>query len=242
MTENSYTDRREFLLKNLADVRERIRLAALKAGRDPDSVTLVAVTKTMPVEDINTVIDAGVKVCGENRVQELMDKQPLLHPCEAHFIGTLQKNKVKYLIERVSMIESVGSKDVLSEIEKRASAKDKMMNVLLEVNIGEETQKSGFLPGELDDALKFAAGLKHIFVRGLMTVPPKKENTEEIAPYFQKMRQLFIDNSPKKADNISMEILSMGMSGDFETAIGYGATHVRVGTGIFGKRTYQDQI
>ena len=241
MTENSSTARRDEIINNLSNVRRRIGLAARNAGRDPREITLVAVTKTMPAEDVNTAIDAGVTVFGENRVQELMDKQPLLHPCEAHFIGTLQKNKVKYLIDRVSLIESVGSYDVLFEIEKRAAKAGKTVNVLLEVNVGGEEQKSGFSVGELDNALEYARTLSHVFVKGLMTVPPVSDDPEDSAPYFEKMRQLFIDKRDKKEDNISMDILSMGMSRDFETAIRYGATHVRVGTGIFGARNYDQK-
>lgn len=243
MTANSSTDkRRDELLSNLTQVRERIDRAARQAGRDPASVTLMAVSKTMPAEDVNVLIDAGVTLYGENRVQELMDKQPSLHKAEAHFIGTLQKNKVKYLIDHVSMIESVGSLDVLSEIEKRAAKADKVMDVLLEVNIGEEPQKSGFLPADLPAALAAAAAMKHVFVRGLMTVPPAadsiSDDEQKIRFYFQKMRQLFIDIQSKKEDNIDMSVLSMGMSHDYETAIACGATLVRVGTGLFGKRAY----
>lgn len=238
MTESLSIGRRDELLKNLANVKKRIEEAAKKAGRDPSEIKLMAVTKTMPCEDINVLIDAGITLYGENRVQELMDKQEGLHPCEAQFIGTLQRNKVKYLIDRVSTIQSVGSLSVLSEIEKRAGMKGKTMDVLLEINIGEEEQKSGFLPDELDGVLEEAAKMKHIFVRGLMTVPPICETSEEISRYFAKMRQLFIDNQSKKSDNIDMTELSMGMSHDFEIAIAHGSTLVRVGTALFGKRNY----
>lgn len=243
MTANSSTDkRREELLRNLSSVRERITAAAVKAGRDPSEITLMAVTKTMPPEDINILLEAGVTLYGENRVQELMDKQPHLCPAEAHFIGTLQRNKVKYLISRVSMIQSVGSLDVLREIEKRAGKVETIMNILLEINIGEEEQKSGFLPRELPQVLEAVTGMKHVFVRGLMTVPPATDSISaddtKIRVYFEKMRHLFIDNQTKKEDNIDMSILSMGMSHDFETAIACGSTLVRVGTGLFGKRNY----
>lgn len=238
MTESLSMQRRDELLKNYADVKKRIIEAARKADRDPAKIKLMAVTKTMPPEDINILIDEGIALYGENRVQELMDKQESLHPCEAQFIGTLQRNKVKYLIDRVSTIQSVGSLSVLAEIEKRAGQKDKIMNVLLEINIGREEQKSGFLPEELDAVLEEAAKMKHIFVRGLMTVPPICETSEEISRYFAKMRQLFIDNQSKKRDNIDIQELSMGMSHDFEIAIAHGSTLVRVGTALFGKRSY----
>lgn len=238
MTENSFTGRRELLLKNYADIKRRVQEAAVRAGRDPSEIKLMAVTKTMPAEDVNVVIDAGVTLYGENRVQELMDKQPLLHPCEAHFIGTLQRNKVKYLINRVSVIQSVGSLGVLEEIGKRAAAAGKVMKVMLEINIGGETQKSGFSPDELDGILEIVSKMEHVFVTGLMTVPPVCEKEEEITDYFAKMEQLFIDNRSKKSDNIDMTELSMGMSHDFEIAIAHGATIVRVGSALFGQRNY----
>ena len=241
MTANSSTDkRRDQLLNNLRTVRERMAKAAEKAGRDPSEITLMAVTKTMPPEDINVLLEAGVTLYGENRVQELMDKQPHLREAEAHFIGTLQRNKVKYLIPRVSMIQSVGSLEVLREIEKRAGQANKIMNILLEINIGEEEQKSGFLPEELPTVLSAVRSMPHVFVRGLMTIPPAVDSIsgddEKICPYFQKMRQLFIDNRAQKSDNIDMTVLSMGMSHDYERAIACGSTLVRVGTGLFGKR------
>jgi len=236
MTANSSTDRRRSeLLCRYEEVKAKIASAAKRANRDPSEITLMAVTKTMPAEDINVLIDAGIAVYGENRVQELLEKQPLLHPCEAQFIGTLQKNKVRHLIGRVSLIQSVGSLDVLNEIEKRSAAADTVTNILLEINIGREEQKSGFLPEELDTALSAAQAKKHVFVKGLMTVPPANE---ENRIYFEKMHELFIDNRSKKSDNIDMCILSMGMSADYETAILCGATLVRVGTGLFGKRNY----
>lgn len=238
MTESSYIARRETLLENLSRVRERIALAAAEAGRSPDRVRLMAVTKTMPAEDINTVIDAGVDLYGENRAQELMDKQPFLHPCEAHFIGTLQKNKVKYLIDRVSVIESVGSLSVLEEIEKRAASAHKNVRIMFEINIGAEAQKSGFLSRELEAALDAASGCRHVFVCGLMTVPPVTAEEKEAEAYFEKMQKLFIDNQGKKGDNIHMTELSMGMSHDFESAVRHGATIVRVGSAIFGARKY----
>ena len=242
MTENLSTDsRREELLRNLAAVKENVARAAREAGRDPSEITLMAVTKTMPAEDVNVLIDAGISVYGENRVQELLEKQPLLHPCEAHFIGTLQKNKVRHLIGRVHLIQSVGSLDVLSEIDKRSAAADTVTNVLLEINVGREPQKSGFLPEELPAVLEAAQAKKHVFVKGLMAIPPvATDENEKNRAYFEKMRQLFIDNRSKKSDNISMCILSMGMSRDYTTAIACGSTLVRVGTGLFGQRTYQN--
>ncbi len=243
MTANLSTDsRREELLRNLHNVRERIRLAAERVGRDPSDITLLAVTKTMPPEDINVLLESGVTRYGENRVQELMDKQPRLLSGEAHFIGTLQRNKVKYLIGRVSLIQSVGSRDVLREIEKRAAKADTVVNVLLEINIGEEEQKSGFLPHDLPAVLQEIPSMPHVFVRGLMAVPPKTDSISaddtKIRGYFEKMNHLFIDNRTQKDDNIDMSILSMGMSHDFETAIACGSTMVRVGTGLFGNRPY----
>ena len=230
--------RREELKNNYLEIKRRVKEASQKADRDPSKIKIMAVTKTMPAEDINFIIEEGITLFGENRVQELMDKQENLLPCEAHFIGTLQRNKVKYLIDRVSVIESVGSLSVLEEIEKRAAGKDKTMDIFLEVNIGGEEQKSGFLPEEIDSVLEKIREMKHVFLRGLMTVPPICETSEEISRYFAKMSQLFIDNRSKKSDNIDIAELSMGMSHDYEIAIAHGATIVRVGTALFGKRNY----
>ena len=185
-------------------------------------------------------IAAGVDICGENRVQELTEKfeQGAYEGCPLHFIGHLQKNKVKYLVGRVQLIESVDCLELLETIDKRAKSMGLVQNVLLEVNIGGEEAKSGFAPDELARCLPQMGQFSSIRVCGLMAIPPICEKTEEIRPYFRAMKQLFVDNGAKKYDNVSMDFLSMGMSADFETAIEEGANIVRVGTGIFGARHY----
>lgn len=226
------------IAQNMEDVRARIARAAAKSGRSAEDITLVAVTKTKPAADVNAVLACGVRVIGENRVQELCEKLPdiRLGDAHAHLIGHLQTNKVRQVIEKVAMIQSVDSLHLAQEIEKQAARHGLNMDVLLEVNIGGEEAKSGIAPQALPELLANVQALPHLRVRGLMTVPPRLDGGEEVRPYFSAMRKLFIDIASKKSDNKDIRILSMGMSADFEIAIEEGSTMVRVGTAIFGRR------
>lgn len=228
------------IAENVAQVRARIAQAALASGRKPEDITLVAATKMNDADRVKEAVTAGVDVAGENRVQELLEKyeQGAYEGVPLHFIGTLQTNKVKYLIGKVSMIESVGSLKCLAEISRCAKKQNVTQDVLVEVNIGGEESKAGISPEELPSFLDEADKMEHIRVRGLMTIPPILGKCEEHLRFFCKMQQLFVDMSAKKYDNISMDFLSMGMSDDYEEAILHGANIVRVGTGIFGARHY----
>lgn len=234
MTENS------FVKENLCRIREQIENACVRAGRPTDSVELLAVTKTVAPALINQAIAAGVTAIGENRVQEYLSKRDalLLDGVHTHLIGHLQTNKVKSIVGQVDMIQSVDSERLASAIDKASAAVGKKTAILLEVNIGREPQKSGVLPEQLEFLLEKAAQMPHITVQGLMTVPPILKTESEKRKIFSKMYQLFVDIRDKKLDNINMNILSMGMSGDFLEAIMEGATTVRVGTAIFGHRQY----
>lgn len=226
--------------EKLHEVKERVAQAALLAGVDPEDIILVGATKTNDASRVREAIAAGLKVCGENRVQEMLEKnaQAAYEGAELHFIGHLQKNKVKNVVGLVSLIHSVDSHALMDEIEKQAAKLGLVQDVLLEINIGREAAKSGFFVEALPAALEKAAQLPHIRVRGLMAVPPICAEGEENRPYFLTMKQLFIDNKGKKYDNVSMDFMSMGMSGDFETAIACGANMIRLGSVIFGARDY----
>lgn len=228
------------IAENLAVVRENIRRAAVDAGRDPSEILLVGATKMNDAGRVREAIDAGLACCGENRVQELLEKNEAgaYAGAELHFIGTLQKNKAKYLVGLVSLIHSVDSVELMREISRQAEKRGVTQDVLLEVNTGGEASKSGFAPDALEAALKQAGDFPGIRVRGLMTIPPICQSPEENLPYFHLLRQLFIDNGEKKYDNVHMDFMSMGMSGDYEAAIACGANIVRVGTAIFGQRHY----
>lgn len=228
------------IAENVAAVKENIAAAALRCGRSPDEIKLVAATKMNDAGRVRQAIAAGVDICGENRVQELQEKYALgaYEGCPLHFIGHLQKNKVKYIVGKVGLIHSVDSVALASEINKRAAALGIVQDILLEVNIGAEPAKSGFAPGELSCALDTMADFGSIRVLGLMAIPPICEKSEENRVYFRRMKQLFIDIGQKKYDNVLMQLLSMGMSADYEVAVEEGANLVRVGTGIFGARNY----
>lgn len=228
------------ITENVKAVKRRVAAAAVRSGRAPEEVRLCAATKMNDALRVREAIEAGVDICGENRVQELTEKlgQGAYTGCPLHFIGHLQKNKVKYLIGRVQLIESVDCTELLEAIDKKAESMGLVQDVLLEVNIGGEAAKSGFAPDELEQYLPQMGRFSAVRVRGLMAIPPICEKTEEIRPYFRSMKQLFVDIGAKKYDNVSMDFLSMGMSADFETAIEEGANIVRVGTGIFGARHY----
>ena len=228
------------IAENVKQVKENMAAAARRCGREPDGILLCAATKMNDASRVREAIAAGVDVCGENRVQELTEKlgQGAYSGCPLHFIGHLQKNKVKYIVGKVSLIHSADSLELIGVIDKRAAALGITQDILLEVNIGGETAKSGFAPDKLGEVLPRMADFRAVRVRGLMAIPPICENMEENRPYFRTMKQLFVDIGAKKYDNVSMDFLSMGMSADYEAAIEEGANIVRVGTGIFGARSY----
>jgi len=225
---------------NVARIRERIAAAALSAGRKPEEIRLVAASKMNDAERVRQAIAAGVDICGENRVQELLEKKKLnaYDGCAVHMIGHLQKNKVKQVVGAVDMIQSADSAELLTLIDKQAAKLSILQPVLLEVNIGGEASKSGVAPEDLPALLEHAAALPNLQVRGLMAIPPVEEKTGGNRAYFARMQQLFVDIRDKKYDNVLMAELSMGMSGDFEDAVREGATLVRVGSAIFGPRHY----
>ena len=228
------------IAENVKLVKENIEAAAIRCGRDPADIKLVAATKMNDAFRVREAIAAGVDICGENRVQELQEKlaQGAYDGCPLHFIGHLQKNKVKYIIGKVELIHSVDSVSLAQEINKRAAALGLTQDILLEVNIGAEENKSGFAPEELACALDEMAQFSSIRVLGLMAIPPVCEISENNRVYFRRMKQLFIDIGQKKYDNVIMQLLSMGLSADYEVAVEEGANLVRVGTGIFGARNY----
>ena len=198
----------------------------------------MAVTKTVPAQRVNQAIACGLTLLGENRVQEYLEKYPFYtkNGCSIHFIGSLQTNKVKYIIDKVDMIESVDRLSLAKEIDRRCETANKKMDILLEVNIGAEAGKSGVLQEDLPELVKEVTSLPHLRLSGLMAIPPAGGNEEQNRYYFSKMHHLFLDMQAKKIDNSDVRFLSMGMSGDFETAIACGANIVRIGTALFGKR------
>ena len=231
------------ITESVARVKANIAAAAEKAGRRPEDIYLVAASKMNDSGRVREAIAAGIRICGENRVQEMVEKQAqgAYEGAELHFIGHLQKNKVKQVVGLASLIQSADSLELIRLIDKTALSRGIVQDILLEVNIGAEASKSGFSPAELPSALDSIARLDAVRVRGLMTIPPICSSRQEIEPYFVQMKQLFIDICGKKYDNIRMDFLSMGMSADYETAIACGANMVRVGAAIFGKRIYPDR-
>ena len=227
------------LKENLAHVEERITEACLRAGRKREDVTLVAVSKTKPVEMLREAYGLGIRVFGENKVQEIRDKYDSM-PSDVrwHMIGHLQTNKVKYIIDKVELIHSVDSLKLAEVIEKEAAKHNRKADILLEVNVAEETSKFGLKTVEVLPVYEKIAQFPHINVRGLMTIAPFVENPEENRPVFADLHKLYVDIKEKNIDNGNVSILSMGMTNDYEVAIEEGATMVRVGTGIFGARDY----
>jgi len=227
------------LAENISSIKARIAAAAQAAGRSPDEITLVAATKTQTSDTIRAAIAAGVTVCGENRVQELTAHltDNAYAGASLHFIGHLQTNKVKYVVGAVDLIESVSSLRLLQAISDQAVKIGTVQDILLEINVGREEAKSGFLPEELPAAVQAAAALPGVRLRGLMAIPPIAEEPGSNTPYFVEMSHLLVDTRHILGDNVSdIDSLSMGMSGDFEDAVAAGATLVRVGTAIFGAR------
>ena len=228
--------------QNIIDIEQRITAAAQKSGRKREDILLLAVSKTIDVPRIKQAVDCGLKELGENRVQEILEKYDTMGKDVCwHLIGHLQTNKVKYIINKVKMIHSVESIKLAEEIDKRAKQSNVIMDILVEVNIADEQSKFGVTPKETLSFIKNIAFLDNISVKGLMTVAPFVDNPEENRDCFRRMRQLLVDINAEKIDNVNMNVLSMGMSNDFEVAIEEGATIVRVGTNIFGKRVYPQQ-
>lgn len=223
--------------ENIEFVEKEITEACSRAGRDRNQVSLIAVSKTKPVGMLQEAYDAGIRDFGENRVQELMEKMPVL-PADIrwHMIGHLQRNKVKYIVGKVWMIHSVDSLELAEEISKEAVKKQVTVRILLEVNVAEEESKFGVTVQEALGLAEAAAKLPGIRVEGLMTIAPYTEVPEENRIYFQRLKQLSVDIYDKNIDNVNMNVLSMGMTGDYSIAVEEGATYVRVGTGIFGER------
>ncbi len=226
---------------NLAEVEKRITAAAEKSGRKREDITLVAVTKTHPAQMMNEAIELGVTDIGENKPQEIRDKFDNVLPVKWHLIGHLQTNKVKYVIDKVCLIHSVDSIKLMDEIERQAEKHNLDMDILIQVNISGEETKSGIPKEELEELLLHAGELNRVKVKGLMTIMPKVDKSITNILHFDNMRQLFVDIQQKKYDNVIMSYLSMGMSGDYETAIEYGANMVRVGSAIFGERDYSQK-
>ncbi len=228
------------LKENLENVRRHIEEACERAGRRPEEVTLVAVSKMKPLSDIESLLETGQMDYGENYVQELCEKQAhISRPVRWHMIGHLQTNKVRAVIDKVVLIHSVDSVHLAKQIEKEASKRDITAQILLQVNVAHEDTKFGMDGEQVMQMVQEISRLPHVHIRGLMTSAPYVDDPEENRCYFKKLHQLFIDIGKKNIDNVSMDILSMGMTNDYEVAIEEGATMVRVGTGIFGERNYK---
>jgi len=227
------------IAENLKEVQRDINEVCKKCGRNPSEVTLIAVSKTKPLEDLKEAYDAGARDFGENKVQELTAKMPNL-PSDIrwHMIGHLQRNKVKYIAGEVELIHSVDSFRLAEEINIQAKRKKIIIPALIEINIGDEESKFGVRPDEAKELCKEISELDSIHIEGLMTVAPAADDPEKVRRYFRKMHELFLDIKSENIDNVEMKILSMGMTNDYKVAIEEGSTMVRVGTGIFGARDY----
>lgn len=228
------------IAENIAAIRARMDAAARKAGRDPKEIVLCAATKMNDTARVREAIAAGITCCGENRVQELTAKQALraYDGASVHFIGHLQTNKVRQVVGRVALIQSVDRPALLAALEKEAAKQAIVQDILLEVNIGAEESKSGYAPEEIDAVAASMGQFPHLCLRGLMSIPPVSEKSGSNCRFFTQIRRIAVDITAKKYHNISMEILSMGMTDDFEDAIACGSTMIRVGTAIFGARDY----
>ena len=224
---------------NLSLVEEKISAACERAGRSREEVKLIAVSKTKPIEDINEAITYGVRSFGENKVQELKEKMELLgEELDWHLIGHLQTNKVKYVVGKVSLIHSLENLRLAEALDKEAKKRETIVDALVEVNVAEEDSKFGIKPENAESFIRQISEFDNIRVKGLMTVAPYTEIPEENRKYFRKLNKIMVDLNSKNIHNVSMNVLSMGMTGDYEVAIEEGATLVRVGTGIFGNRNY----
>lgn len=238
LSTNELKEKIQYFDQNFCDIRERVSAAANKSGRAAEDIILLAATKTVDVQVINHAIRSGLQYMGENRVQEFLSKNGELLPVHKHFIGHLQTNKVKDIVGKVEMIESVDSLKLAREISKYSEKYGVKTDILIEVNIGGEENKSGVSPEGLEELVRESAKLPGIQVMGLMAIPPICEDISELRKYFAKMRNLFIDIQTKNIDNSNIRYLSMGMSGDFDIAIEEGANIVRIGSSLFGKRNY----
>lgn len=227
------------LKEQLANVEHEIENACKRSNRERNEVTLIAVSKTKPVETLQSAYDLGVRIFGENKVQELVDKYEVLpEDIKWHMIGHLQRNKVKYIIDKVSFIHSVESVRLAETIEKEAAKHNCIVDVLIEVNVAGEESKFGLSPEEVPSFVEEISKFTHLRVKGLMTIAPFVDDPEENRPVFKALKKLSVDIAAKNIDNVSMNVLSMGMTNDYQIAIEEGATMVRVGTGIFGERNY----
>lgn len=226
------------LTENITFVKDKIEAAARRSGRKVEDITLVAVTKTVPVERIKEAVDLGIRDLGENRVQELLSKQPAIENVNWHLIGHLQRNKVKKIWDSVSLIHSVDSIELAKELNKRAMSAESKVNILLEVNVAGEESKYGISPEEVVPMARELSGWTGLTVCGLMTVAPYVTDPEEVRPVFRKMASLKREVESLNLPNVQMKYLSMGMSNDFEIAIEEGSNLVRIGSAIFGERTY----
>lgn len=235
--ERSLTD----IKYNYDFINEKIAEAAMKAGKTRDDITFLSATKTVEPEYINYAISLGLSFIGENKVQELLSKydQYNLENCSLQFIGHLQSNKVRQIVGKVDLIQSIDSMKLAKEVSKCSLKNNITSDILVEVNIGKEENKSGVMPEMLEELVEEISTLPAVNVKGLMTIPPICEKKDEIRRYFEKMNRLFLDISSKKLDNVSMDILSMGMSSDYYEAILEGANMVRIGSALFGNRIYK---
>lgn len=230
----------EWLDDNLKEIQHQMQQACQKAGRDISEITLIGVSKTIDPEIINASLKIGIENLGESKPQEILRKFPLIdRPAKWHMIGNLQGNKVKMIIDKVDMIQSVDSLKLAQEIGKRASAIDIVMPVLVQVNIGDEGQKNGISIDQLFEQVQAISEVPGVQVEGLMCIAPYFEDPEDVRPYFKKMKSLFEQLKEIAYNNMTMKYLSMGMTHDFKIAIEEGATIIRVGTGLYGKRNYQ---
>ncbi len=227
------------ILENIKQVEENIIKSCEKVGRDPKEVTLIAVSKTKPYTAIEEALPSGVLDYGENKVQELTEKYEILpKDIRWHMIGHLQRNKVKYLVGKVELIHSVDSLRLANQIETEFAKKNEIANILIEVNMANEESKFGITSETTEQLVREISKLEHVRIKGLMTIAPYTDNPETNREYFRNMKKLSVDIAEKNIDNVSMNVLSMGMTGDYQVAIEEGATMVRVGTGIFGERNY----
>ncbi|TCK06466.1 YggS family pyridoxal phosphate-dependent enzyme [Phorcysia thermohydrogeniphila] len=226
------------IARNVEEIRKRIVNACERAGRNPEGVQILAATKTRTPEEIKEAFEAGIRLFGENRVQEARDKIPVLKelPAEWHMIGHLQTNKVKYAVKLFDVIETVDRQKLVDELEKRLSQLGKVMRVFIEVKLSPEETKHGCSPEEVEPLARYILGKEHLKLEGLMTVPPYLDDPEDVRPYFKKLRE--IRDRLQDSLGVPLPQLSMGMSHDFEVAIEEGATIVRIGTAIFGERRY----
>ena len=228
------------IAENVARIRAELTKAAIAAGRNPNEIKLCAATKMNDATAVRQAIRAGVDCCGENRVQELTAKlaENAYEGAPVHFIGHLQTNKVKQVVGKVDLIQSVDSERLLREINKEAAKQGIIQDILLEVNIGEEASKSGFQADDIPSIMEKIEEFANVCVKGLMAIPPISQKDAENLKFFQKMFQLYVDIQNKINDNVKVDCLSMGMSGDFQNAIACGSTMIRIGTAIFGERDY----